>query len=337
MSEETEQDSSSGSLEGSVSEDTANDVEAQSSGAEDVKSEEPEETLLDVVQDAFQGQSTEPESSPEVEKEEVAEADPSLEALSQPRPEESEVESVPDAWKDKSIPPIHTHPRFKEVVEEKNRFREDSQQYGKITEFMAQNNLTPDEVAEGFRVMSAIKNDPKRGHEILSGHLGQLAQATGVQLSDELKSKVEEGYLDEESARELSVARSELAHERSLREQAQQRNDQAAVATRQRGITSEVDQWEGRMRQRDPDFDHKFMELNDRLAVMVSERGHPSDGAEALVYAKEAYDTVSARHRGRLPEKPAIRSAVGGKLGGTPLPEPQSLQEAVAVALRARG
>jgi hypothetical protein len=106
---------------------------------------------------------------------------------------------------------------------------------------------------------------------------------------------------------------------------------------KQRSITGEVDQWEERMRQRDPSFGHKFSELNDRLAAMVSERGHPSDSAEAVQFAKTAYEAVSARHRERLPEKPAIRSAVGGQLGGTPLPEPQSLQEAISVALRDRG
>ena len=66
---------------------------------------------------------------------------------------------------------------------------------------------------------------------------------------------------------------------------------------------------------------------------MVRERGRPETPEDAVAMAQEAYDTVTKRHQSRMGVKRPIRSLSGGKLGGSPVPEPKSLLEAVQNAM----
>jgi len=52
-----------------------------------------------------------------------------------------------------------------------------------------------------------------------------------------------------------------------------------------------------------------------------------------LAMATQAYDEVNARYSQKFANKKPIKTASGGKLSGTPVPEPQSLMEAVQSAL----
>ena len=70
---------------------------------------------------------------------------------------------------------------------------------------------------------------------------------------------------------------------------------------------------------------------------MVRERGRPNTSEDAVAIAQEAYETVTKRHQNRMGVKRPIRSLSGGKLGGSPVPEPKSLMDAVQNALAAGG
>ena len=71
-------------------------------------------------------------------------------------------------------------------------------------------------------------------------------------------------------------------------------------------------------------------------AIQYNGKNH--DIAEdAIALAQEAYETVTKRHQSRLGVRKPIRSLSGGKLGGSPVPEPKSLMDAVQNALAAGG
>ena len=92
--------------------------------------------------------------------------------------------------------------------------------------------------------------------------------------------------------------------------------------------------WEERTRSSDPDYDLKADEIDDRVRVLVSERGRPQTVESAIELAKEAYAEVNERQKARFGNKRPMKTASGGKLGGTPVPEASSLMEAVQNALR---
>ena len=316
----------------SVSETTDVEAELSSSSEGDKEQQvEPETTLMDVVEDALKSSKEEEESAPpEPPAGEVEEVD--TEKLETPKTSEEE-----EDWSDV---PFNKHPRFQSLVQEKNRLkseagqhREDAEQYRKITDFITTNRLSAEEAAEGFRVMSLMKNDPAKAYEVLQGHLEGLAKTTGAELSEDLQVKVDDGLLDEDAAQELSRARAQLAQERTLRESSQQSLQEQQAQAQYDHLQKTLNQWEATTRQRDPDYDLKSDELNDRVQALVAERGKPVTSEQALAIANDAYKVVTDRHMRRVPPKRSLRTATGGKIGGTPQPEPKTLEEVVERAL----
>ena len=177
MAEEelTEQDSSSSSEETQVDESSPVEEEVSSSDTTEEVAEETEASLMDVVQDAMPK-----------EEEEVAEAE---ETTSEEIKSETEVEEPivdPDDWSDV---PFNKHPRFRKLIAEKNelkrlseQYQGDSVQYGKIADFIAENNLTAEDAAEGFRLMAQLRNDPEEAYNLLQGHLNTIDEITGKTL-----------------------------------------------------------------------------------------------------------------------------------------------------------
>ena len=326
ISEETQDESST--IEGE---------EASSSDATEV--EETEDSLLDVVQSALpEEEAPEETASEETETQEVQAEQPEVSA------EEVEPQIEADDWSDV---PFNKHPRFRKLVSEKNeqrklaeQFREDSAQYQKIVDFIGSNNLSAEDAAEGFRIMSLIKNNPGEAHEILQGHLNSVNELTGKKLPDDIQGKLDDGFLDEDAAKELSQARAYLQREQQLRQQDKENAEQVEQVSRKQKADQQlnylrkvVKDWEDTTRNSDPDFSLKQDEINDRVAALVNERGRPVTSEQVLGIANDAYETVNGRYKARTPQRQNIRTSTGGKLSGTPVAEPSSMHEVISNVL----
>jgi len=336
MAEEelTEPDSSSSSEETQeVDESSPVEEEVSSSDTTEEVAEETETSLMDVVQDAMPK-----------EEEEVAEAE---ETTSEEIKSETEIEEPvadPDDWSDV---PFNKHPRFRKLIAEKNELKKlseqyqgDSVQYGKIADFIAENNLTAEDAAEGFRLMAQLRNDPEQAYSLLQGHLNSIGELTGKTLPEDIQGRLDDGFLDEDGAKELSQARANLQREQTLREDSQKQAQVADKQTRQnkaqaqrQHLTKVVQDWEATTKNSDPDFSLKQDEINDRVAALVSQRGRPVTSQDVLSIANDAYTTVNQRYKSRIPSRQPIRTSTGGKLGGTPKAEPATLREAIANAM----
>ena len=295
------------------------DEHAQSSSAES----ETEEDLLSVVQDAMQTSDDADSQSDEEYEEDDDDGEYSEDEIAASSEDDESFDDVP----------FHKHPRFKEVIDQRNKYREGAEQYEQITSFLAQNNLSAEEAAQGFQIMAMMKNDPAAALEALNPFVQQLGVQSGITMPGDIQSKVEDGYLDEDAGRELSRLRAEAARERQMREQMQGQQQQAQAQAELHNLAATVTDWEERTRASDPDYDLKQDEIDDRVRVLVTERGRPQTPEQAIAMAKEAYDSVNERYKARFGNKRQIKTASGGKLGGTPQAEPTSLMEAVQNAL----
>lgn len=295
------------------------DEHAQSSSAES----ETEEDLLSVVQDAMQTSDDADSQSDEEYEEDDDDGEYSEDEIAASSEDDESFDDVP----------FHKHPRFKEVIDQRNKYREGAEQYEQITSFLAQNNLSAEEAAQGFQIMAMMKNDPTAALEALNPFVQQLGVQSGITMPGDIQSKVEDGYLDEDAGRELSRLRAEAARERQMREQMQGQQQQAQAQAELHNLAATVTDWEERTRASDPDYDLKQDEIDDRVRVLVTEKGRPQTPEQAIAMAKEAYDSVNERYKARFGNKRQIRTASGGKLGGTPQAEPTSLMEAVQNAL----
>jgi hypothetical protein len=301
---------------------------AQSSGAdvEDAKQDEP--TLRDIIQDVVKKQEApEDSSTPEAKTEESAEPDATAEG--------------DDAEPDADVP-FHNHPRFKELVAERNAFKEDAEQYRNITTFMTQTGLVAEEVAEGFEVMALLKSgtpdDLSKARDWFATRLQFLDETLGHSLPEDLRLKIEDGLLDEATAKEVAQSRAttkllqtQTTEQRERQEQ--QRQQQVKQQTQQEMVTA-VSSWEADIKVQDPDYAAKKAPLVEtQVRALIQERGKaPQSSAEALEYVKSAYARVNETLKSLVPKpKPMTPSPAG--MSAAARPEPTSLRGAVEAAL----
>lgn len=318
VDEPKELDTSDGSTQDEL--DLAVDQEAPTSSADS----ETEEDLLSVVQSAMEIE--EPEEAESQSEEEVeGEDDGDAETL-------AASDDVDEDVSDKSPVP---YKRFQEVIAEKNEFKHGADQFNKITDYLSHNNINADEASTGLQIMALMKNDPAKALEALTPFVNTLRELTGEVLPDDIRNKVDDGFMDEDAGRELSRARAEADNQKRINDRvaAQQTNVQSQQ--HKDHLARTVTAWEDNARQSDPDYDLKQDEIDDRVRVLVSERGSPNTEEDAISMANEAYEAVNQRFKARMGTKRAIRTASGGKLGGTPVAEPKSLLEAVQNAVAA--
>lgn len=305
-------------LESSPNAEIVEDDNADSSTAES----ETEADLLSVIQDAMQPVE-EPESHSENEEE----------ALDEVAAEIDTDNEYNEPVEDFSDTPFHKHPRFKKVLEERNAYKENAERFAVMQQYLMDNSLSGEEAEQGLRIMALMKSDPMAALSALKPHVERLSQVAGIVLPQDIQSRVDDGYLDEDAGRELAVARAEANRFKAQNLANQQAAQQQAMQANNRNIGETITAWEQKTMQSDPDFELKREELDDRIRVMVSQRGRPKTAQEGLSWAKEAYEAVNKRFSTRFADRRPIKTASGGKLGGSPQAEPQSLQEAIANAL----
>lgn len=300
---------------------------ASSSDATEVEAETETETLESVVQDAL---------GP-LEEDVVAEEAEATEETEVTEPFEATGETPPEDYKDV---PFNKHPRFRSLVAEKNELKEttaklqsDSDQYAKITDFIEKNNLTAKDSVEGFKIMAAIRNNPELAYKMLGHHLGNISKITGRRLPEDIQSKVDDGFLDEDAAKELSQTRAKLARVQNQRKVDLAKSQQQQTRNQSDMLTNALQTWGETTLAKDVDFSLKQEEFNDRVVALVNERGQPQTQADVLGLVEDAYATVNERFKARQPQPQAIRTATGGKLSGTPVVEPVSLRDAITQSL----
>ncbi len=230
----------------SVVEDVNQDT-AAASPADDQGEEAP--SLLDVVTAAAKAE-TEQENAPDStegdeESEEPVEAADDAEATG-----DDLFDDVPEEELNSYKP--KTQRRIKKLLADRESLRkevgglkQEVERLHNIDAFIANANLTYDEVNTGFDIMKAMKHDPATALVSLKGYVGQLEQLLGMQLPEELREQVDDGYLDEETALELSQLRSREALASQASQQARQEAD--ALRAQQAANAAQAQQYQQAM------------------------------------------------------------------------------------------
>ena len=317
-----------------VEDSSSETTEAQTDETEASSSDavETEESLLAVVQDALPAEEEVQQTEEEVLQEEPEEV---MEVQTE---ETAEVEAESEDFSDV---PFNKHPRFRKLIAEKNeqkelatKYQTDSEQYKKITNFIELNNLTAKDAVEGFKLMAMLRNNPEEGYKRLQAHMDNVGKLTGQNLPEDIQSKVDDGFLDEDAAKELSQARASLSRERSMRQHSQKRFSNAAQSAGEARLSDTIKTWGEATLANDPDFSLKQEEFNDRISALVSERGKPKSPEDVLSIANDAYNTINERFKSRQPTKQPLKSTTKGKLGGVPIAEPTNMRDIVSQALQ---
>jgi hypothetical protein len=238
---------------------------------------------------------------------------------------------------DDSKLPFHNHPRWKQVIQERDTYKGAATQFNHVLQFMAHNNLTAPEVEKGMEIMALMKSNPLAALEALRPHYDGLRQFAGEALPQDIAHKVREGFIDRETATELAKQRNQAAF-LAQQQQLQQRQQQEYLQTQQHtqhveSIASTVNSWEAQVKTRDPDYSHKAGLVNDRVRVLLTQY-QPRNPQEAVQLAEKAYADVNASLGGLSPRRQPMRSVGSSASSASNATRaPRSLLEAAQMAL----
>lgn len=234
-------------------------------------------------------------------------------------------------------PPFHQHPRWKELKAERDDLRQQAEQYrssheqwGQLTEYMERSNLSMDEANTGFQIMALMKNDPHKALEALAPYVSQLQEVTGASLPPDLQERVENGYVDEDTARELARMRHQDRSMRSQAEQARQQAHQRVVSDVQTSLNGLESEWKGS----DPDWAVKRGRVFEKLQLHIVTQGFPSSGSQAMQVARQIKQAVDAEMAQLAPKRRSSSPDPGSdRAASMARPSPKSTQDAVLAAL----
>jgi len=220
--------------------------------------------------------------------------------------------------------PFHNHPRWKEMVAERDAYRTDAGEYRKITTFMSQNGLSNEEVLEGFKVMALMKTNPAEAHKLISGYKAQLDAFVGEKLPEDIHKKVEEGYIDDDTAKELA----RLKAEKQLFEQRQQYAMQQQAEQARQSIHSTVVNWEQQMKIKDPDWSAKQDLVTDQVRLMMASE-QPNTPDEAIALVERAHSIIKDRLARFAPQRRPVTHVSSATSSANAAAVPKTLLEAV--------
>lgn len=300
----------------------ADAVEANSSAADGAKQDnEPTSIARDVIAEA-----ADRTASPTEQKKDGEE--PPAETS---KPKEPDNENFSDV-------PFHKHPRFQQVLRERNTFREDAKRYQNIETFLENNGLSAQDAAEALLIRGLANTNPQAALERLMPQLQRLFEAAGEVLPPDLKQLVDAGQMTPDAALAVSRARAQVQSvetqrslESRIREQRQQK--ETGQATYNAALT-----WENERRERDPNFEQKLPFLHREIAYLQHQEGRGQTPEAIRDQFDRAYKEVNKTFRS-MSQQPApvqkrpIKPVMGGQVAsGNAQPAPRNTLEIIRAA-----
>lgn len=231
--------------------------------------------------------------------------------------------------------------RVKTVSAERDEQRAKNDQIVKV---MEDTGSSPEEFAQVLLMLGhANSGDPERISQalgMLDTMRGNLARMTGKTvpgvdvLSDfpDLRQKVTNGDLDEESAAEIAAARRERASKSQQAKQSQtQVQQQAQMNQRVQAAQVALSALGNELKAKDPDYDSKLAILQKRGFFENVAQNVPPEQWKTLFQV--SYDSLGDVAKARTPVKKAAAPMRSTLESGGGSPQPKSTAEAVRLAL----
>ena len=294
----------------------------------DDKDAKKKATLLDVVKNGLEKGKPDSVSSTEGEKRDTAEGKANEAKASQ----DDGQQPKEDAQKAAEKVPFHNHPRWKEMVSERDALKPKAEQYEKITTFMKNNALSENEMVEGFKVMAMMKQDPAEAYKALRSYVDKLAPLAGEVLPEDLKKRVDEGFDSEESAKELARLRAEREFNAARQREAELARQHEEAAARQQALVTAVESWEREVEAKDPDWSKKYNLVQDRVRVLLSTE-RPANPSDAIKLASRALADVNASLSSVTGRNTPLRAPTSSMSSASTRPAPRSLLDVVRLGL----
>lgn len=304
---------------------------ADGAGSSDAQAKTEDEGLLGVVRDAA------PAKKPDAAAASPAEGAETGDKPGEGAPKQPDNENYSDV-------PFNKHPRFRQLLSERNANKGDAEKYRQVDTFIRDNGMTAQEAADLLTVGAMAKTNPAKAWELARPWVENLLKACGEVLSPELQQAVQEGRMTQEAAYEVSRSRASVAAMEASRGFEERRRQEQTQTEHARSITTAAEDWETDRRARDPNYDAKLEQIHREIAWRHHNGDVPKTPAEVKAQLNDAYKAVNAALKppatppaaapGRqAPPRTATKPVTGGSVaGGNAKPAPRSMLEVVQQA-----
>lgn len=231
--------------------------------------------------------------------------------------------------------PFHKHPRFKQLLRQRDSFRQDAERYQNVQTFLDDSGLGAEEAADGLIILGLMKTNPVEAWKRAKPTIQKLLIAAGEVLPDDLRQMVQDGKMDEAAALEVSRSRAgvnAVQFQRSFEQQKQERQTQRQAIS---AVRSAAEEWESDRRKKDPNFDKKFVSLQKEVLFLQQTEGKPNTAEGVRAQLAKAYKAVNDALKPANPQprqqqrKPELKPVRGGQVAGNNRPAPDSTLDIV--------
>lgn len=287
------------------------EVEATPAESSTATTDETEPDTLSVVRDVVDARASE-----------EAEAAPSAEGE-----EGTGAEETPAGGEDNenfSDVPFHQHPRFKQLVNERNALRPAAANYRNVENFLGQVNISPAEAADAMEIAGLMKTDPQEAWKRLQPGLQTLLIAAGEVLTPDLEQMVESKAMTREAALEVSRSRAAVSASTKKTQFEQERGQRQQQTQQGQAIHDAAKTWEAGRMLKDPNFAAKAPLIRKKIEFLHSTGQVPTTAEGVTEQLRLVYGAVNrelgvaaaAQTRQQQQKKPALRPITGGQVAG---------------------
>jgi hypothetical protein len=258
-----------------------NDNGAESSDAQDVG--QGERSALDVVQDVVkQRDPAAAGSSPEAE-EEGDKADPKATQAAK----EPDDENFTDV-------PFGKHPRFKQLLAQRDGFKADAERYRNVEGFLKQHGVPAEEASQALTIAALLRNDPVEAWKVLKPIVQKVLVDAGEVLPQELKARVESGELTVEAANEIAKERASRTSIERKQKTAEERQDEERQNAHVKSLRDAANTWAAERKAKDPNFEAKFLAIQKAVNWIITTEGKADTPEGVRKQCDAAYKEVNS-------------------------------------------
>lgn len=253
---------------------------AESSIAQDVT--DGARSTIDVVRDVVGERKPEEGSSPEGQKEgEVAD------------PKAAQVAKEPDDEKFSDVP-FHKHPRFQQLLKQRDSLKGAAERYNNVEGFLRQNNVTAEEASTALTWAAMRKTDPVKLWDNIKPWVQELLIDAGQVLPPDLRARVDSQELTQEAANEIAKERAGRTSVERRHETVQQQQETSRREAFVNGLRGEANTWEAERTAKDPNFAAKKPLIMKELAWIHTTEGKADSPAKVREQLERAYKAVGS-------------------------------------------
>lgn len=227
--------------------------------------------------------------------------------------------------------------QLKELEGQVETFKDAHDRFLTMQTFVQENNIQSEDVDLAFGLAAKLRAGDYRGFlDRITPLVDAARQAVGEAYAPDLRQQVEEGYMTEEAARDLTRARAEAqrAQEEAQRlrqqsQQTQQAQQQQATAHR---IISAAQAREAELQSTDPDYAHKREAVETYMKGLLTRGARPQSPEDAVAMVNEAYEFANKTVQKPAPKPATMQSPTASQVSRG-RPAPASTKDAIIDAL----